>query len=114
MLKGVLCEVCDIEGVPQVALLSAVSLIRPWSLFVIGHLTNAMPKADAGMKDAGLQALSFNCPVNLDGDAEFLGWSREAVRSAHKATRTTMIYGCTPRRIAMAGLMGATHGSLAG
>jgi hypothetical protein len=113
VLTGVLCEVCDIEGVPQVALLSAVSLIRPWSLFVIGHLSDAMPRAESGMKEAGLQALSFTCPLNLDGDAEFLGWVREAIRSAHKVTRSTMVYGCSPRRIAMAGLMGATHASVA-
>jgi hypothetical protein len=112
VLRGVLCEVCDIEGVPQVALLSAVSLIRPWSLFVIGHLSDAMPRAESGMKEAGLQALSFTCPRNLDGDAEFLGWAREAIRSAHKVTRSTMIYGCSPKRIALAGLMGATHASV--
>lgn len=114
VLKGVLCEVCDIEGVPQVALLSAVSLIKPWSLFVIGHLCDAMPRPEAGMKDAGIQALSFNCPINLDGDAEFLGWAREAVRSANKVTRSAMIYGCTARRMAMAGMMGATHASVGG
>jgi hypothetical protein len=114
VLRGVLCEVCDIEGVPQVALLTAVSLIRPWSLMVIGHLSDAMPRADSGMKEAGLQAMSFTCPLNLDGDAEFLGWAREAIRSAQKVSRSTMVYGCTARRLAMAGLMGATHASVAG
>jgi hypothetical protein len=112
VLKGVLCEVCDIEGVPQVALLSAVSLIKPWSLFVIGHLSDAMPKSQPGMKEAGLQALSFTCPVNLDSDAEFLGWAREAIRSANRVTRSAMVYGCTARRLAMAGMMGATHASV--
>jgi hypothetical protein len=112
VVKGILCEVCDIEGVPQVALLSAISLIRPWSLFVIGHLSSDTPQGSVGMKEAGLQAVSFTCPANISGDAEFLGWLREATRSARKAAKTQMVYGCNPRRLALAGLMGATHASV--
>lgn len=112
MLKGVLCEVCDIDGLPQAALLSAVSLIKPWSLFIIGHLCDAMPKPDQLTRDAGIQALSFNGPANLDGDAEFLGWAREAERSANRVPRSAMIYDCSARRTTMAGMMGATRASV--
>ena len=110
--KGVICEVYGIETVPQVALLSAVSLIKPRTLFVVGHLTDDPPTAPPSLKEAGLQALSIDCPRDLGGDAEFIGWLRAALSSLHRATKTVMVYGCeTPRRAAMAALLGASHAS---
>lgn len=114
VLKGVICEVCDIENVPQAPLLSAVSFIKPASLFVIGHLTGLAPHVSPNLRETGLQALSFTVPSMLAGDAEFLGWTREVIKSARRVSKTVMIYGCpNPRRLAMAGLMEATHASLA-
>lgn len=113
VLTGVICEVCDIEDVPQGPLLAAVSLIKPWSVFVVGHLYDEVPRATSQMRDAGLQAISMTCPSHIDGDAEFLGWARDAIKAANKVSRSAMIYGCTPKRIAMAGLMGASHASVA-
>jgi hypothetical protein len=75
VVKGVLCEVLHIEGVPQVALLSAVSMIKPWSLLVVGHLSDVRA-ASGAMKEAGLQALSINRPNAIEGDAEFVSWLR--------------------------------------
>lgn len=112
VVAGVICEVCDIEDVPQGPLLSAVSLIKPWSVFVIGHLKDDIPRAMPIMRDAGIQAISVDCPPQIEGDTEFLGWAREALRSANRVSKTVMIYGCTPMRMAMAGLMGATHASV--
>ncbi len=112
VMAGVICEVCDIEDVPQGPLLSAVSLIKPWSVLVIGNLPEDPARATPVMRDAGIQAISVNCPANLDGDAEFLGWARDAIKAATRVSKTVMVYGCTPRRLGMAGLMGATHASV--
>lgn len=112
VMTGVICEVCDIEDVPQAPLLAAISLIRPWSVFVVGHLRDDIPRATRQMRDAGLQAISMTCPAYIDGDAQFLGWARDAIRAAHKVSRSVMIYGCSPTRIAMAGLLGASHASI--
>lgn len=113
VLKGVICEVCDIEDVPQGPLLSVISLIKPASLLVVGHLSGDTPRVTSSLKDTGLQAISVVCPHNLASDAEFLGWARETIKSVRRVTRSVMIYGCSsPRRVAMAGLMEATHASL--
>lgn len=112
VLAGVICEVCDIEDVPQGPLLAAVSLIRPSSVFVIGHLFDEAPRAAPYMRDAGIQAVSMTCPAHIDGDAEFLGWAKDAIRAANRVSRSAMVYGCSPKRIALAGLMGASHASV--
>ena len=112
VFAGVICEVCDIEDVPQAPLLAAVSLIRPWSVFAVGHLYGDNTKATPLMRDAGIQAISVTCPSLIEGDAEFLGWARDAVKAGNRVSKTVMIYGCSPRRMAMAGLMGATHVSV--
>ena len=56
--------------------------------------------------------MAFTCPAGLEGDAEFLGWLRDASVSARKVARSVMVYGCSPHRVAMAGLLGATHASV--
>jgi len=113
VLKGVICEICDIEDVPQGPLLSVISLIKPASLLVVGHLSGDTPRVTSSLKDTGLQAISVVCPPHLAGDAEFLGWARETVKSVRRVTRSVMVHGCSsPRRLAMAGLMEATHASL--
>jgi hypothetical protein len=66
------------------------------------------------MKEAGIQALSFTCPGGLTEDTDFLAWLKEALKSAHKGSRIAMVYGCSPRQIALAGLMGASHASVSG
>ncbi len=114
VLRGVICEICDIEDVPQGPLLSAISLIKPASLLVVGHLSGDTPRVTSSFRDNGLQAISVTCPCALSGDAEFLGWARETIKSVRRVTRSVMVYGCdTPRRLAMAGLMEATHASMA-
>jgi hypothetical protein len=110
--RGVICEVCDIEGVPQGALLSAVSLIRPFSLFVVGRLTLTLPQAISGLKGAGLQALSCECPPR-QGEAEFMGWAKATIDAAKQITKSFLMYRTdSPRSAGLAGLLGATHASV--
>jgi hypothetical protein len=110
---GVICEILDIEGVPAGALLAATSLVRPFSLLVVGRITSPSPSAISRLKGAGLQALSFECPKNL-GDAEFMGWAQSTVVPARKVARSVLIYGAgSPQRAGALVSFGASHVSLA-
>ena len=109
---GVICEICDIDGVPPGALLAATSLVRPFSLLVVGRLNQPLPNVVNRLRDAGLQALSFECPPN-QGEAEFLGWAAAAIRAAKAAVRSVLIYKvASPARAGALASMGATHMSL--
>jgi hypothetical protein len=111
--SGVICEVCDIAGVPQVALVESVALISSSCLFVIGHLGSGRPESMPAMKSAGLRAVSIDCPPAA-GDAEFVGWLRTMMQASRKVTKSVMVYRChSPRQMALAGMLGATHASLA-
>jgi len=110
---GVICEVRDIEAVPQTALVEATSLIKPYCMFLTGGLAAAPGPALANLKDTNLHALSFEAPAQVGGDAEFLGWAREAVTSAKRVVRSAMIYRVgTARQAGLAAMVGATHASL--
>jgi hypothetical protein len=110
---GVICEIYDIEGISQSALAAAIAVVRPWSLFVTGHLTEETPRATPAMKAAGIQVLSFTAPPAMESDAEFIGWLSPALRGARRVGRSVMVYGChSQRRMALAGVLGATHASL--
>jgi hypothetical protein len=110
---GVICEIWDIEGVPQGALLSAVSLVRPFTLLVVGRLQTVTPAAVARLDGAGLQAVSFDCPPGL-GDAEFVGWATTSIAAAKRNAKSVMVYrASSPTRIGALASLGATHGSLA-
>jgi hypothetical protein len=110
---GVICEILDIEGVPQNALTDVTSLVRPLSLLVVGRLANPTPGAFARLTGAGFQALSFECPPRGVSDAEFIGWANSIIPAARKAARSVLVYGAgsTKRAGALASL-GATHVSL--
>lgn len=111
--RGLICEIVDIEGVPPSVLLAAISMIRPFCLFVVGHLRDPCDAATRDLKGAGLQGLSFDCAPNLDGDAQFLGWARSAITVSKRVTRSVMIYRLSgPRQAALADALGATHASL--
>lgn len=110
---GVICEIYDIEGISQSALAKAIALVRPWSLFVTGYLAEEAPRATPAMKAAGIQVLSFTAPPSVESDAEFIGWLSPALRHARRVGRSVMVYGChSQRRMALAGMLGATHASL--
>ena len=106
---GVICEICDIDGVPPSALLAATSLVRPFTLLVAGHLMNTAPGAISRLEGAGLQAISFECPPGL-GDAEFIGWATAAIRSAKRLTKSVMIYrAASPKQAGTLASLGASH-----
>ncbi|HEX3364613.1 hypothetical protein [Phenylobacterium sp.] len=109
---GVVCDILDIEGVPPGALLAATSLVRPFSLLVVGRMTGSTAASMERMKGAGLQALSFECPLGL-GDAEFTGWATVTIAAAKKVAKSVLVYRvATPQRAATLASLGATHVSL--
>jgi hypothetical protein len=111
--RGLICEVCDIDGVPQAALSAAISFMKPYCLFVIGRTADVLDPAARNLRGAGLQGISFETRGGLDGDAEFFGWARNAVPAAKAIAKSVMIYGlANPRRAAMAASLGATHASI--
>lgn len=111
---GVVCEILDIEGVPTGALLSAASLVRPFSLLVVGRTTTSSTGALQRLRGAGLQALSCECPHSL-GDAEFLGWAATTIAAAKTVAKSVLVYGvASPQRAATLASLGATHCSISG
>ncbi|HXA40260.1 MAG TPA: hypothetical protein VNW53_14770 [Phenylobacterium sp.] len=111
---GVVCEILDIEGVPPGALLSAASLVRPFSLLVVGRMASGAVATMDRLKGAGLQALSFECPTGL-GDAEFMGWATATIAGAKRVAKSVLVYRVSsPQRAATLSSLGATHVSLIG
>ena len=111
---GVICEILDIEGVPTGALYAAVSLIKPFALRVVGRIIAPGPRGVAGLKGAGLQALSIECP-SFRSDVEISAWAAHAVRNAQRVARSSMIDGVTSaRRAGELAALGVTHVSLQG
>lgn len=109
---GVICEILGVEGVPAGALLSVVSMIKPFALLVVGRLSTGEPALLPRLKGAGLRALSIDCPPSLS-EAEFSAWAARTVRSAKRAAASVMVYGVSSERGAgELGLLGATHVSL--
>ena len=110
---GVICEVCDIEGVPQTALLSATSLIKPYCMFLIGCLSAPPEQGLDNLRGAGLQALSLEAPAAMTGDAEFLRWAKGAIAAAKRIAKSVVIYRLgSARHAGMAALLGASHASM--
>lgn len=111
---GVVCEILDIEGVPPGALLAATSLVRPFSLLVVGRLTGTSAATLERLRGAGLQGLSFECPAGL-GEAEFLGWATATLAAAKKIAKSVLVYRVSSaQRAAALASLGATHVSLLG
>jgi hypothetical protein len=112
--RGLICEVCDIEGVPPSTLLAATSLMRPFCLFIVGRLAATPPAPLLAFKDAGLQGLSIECPPGLESDEAFAAFARAVTAAAKPVGKSLLMYGVSgPRQAAMASLFGATHASFA-
>lgn len=110
---GVICEICDIEGVPPGMLLAAASLVRPFTLLSAGRLSNPTPASVRHLAGASLQALSFDCPRGLN-DTEFTAWAIGAIDAAKRIAKSVIVYGAnSPARAASLASLGATHVSLA-
>ena len=109
---GVICEICDVEGVPPGMLLAAASLVRPFTLLAAGRVLAPTPASVRNLTGAGLQAVSFDCPPGLV-DAEFVGWATVAIGAAKRIAKSVMVYGAgTPHRAGSLASLGATHVSL--
>lgn len=109
--RGVICEICDIEGVPQGAMLQVVSLIRPYCLFVVARLDLAPPAAAtlSQLKRSGLQALSVECPQGLS-HADYPRWMKATIEGARQVARSLLMYRiASPGHAALAAEFGATH-----
>jgi hypothetical protein len=112
--QGIICEMCDIEGVPHGAMFSAVSLIRPFALFIVGRLDTTPPLSAtlAQLKGVGLQALSLLSPPN-QSEADFTVWAKSTIDTAKRVTKSVLIYRVDSARTAgLAGLLGASHASV--
>jgi hypothetical protein len=112
--RGLICEVCDIEGVPPSTLLAVTSLMRPFCLFMIGRLSAPPLGGLAALADTGLQGVSIERPAGVDSDAAFDAFVKALVAAAKPVVRAVMIYGLAgPRQAAIASLHGASHASFA-
>jgi len=110
--KGVICEICDIDGVPQVGLLAAVSMIRPFVLLVVGRLNTASPTAIAALRGSGLQAIAFECPADQP-DAAVAEWAKLAIGAARRVVRSVLIYRAnSAASAALARQLGASHATI--
>lgn len=112
VLRGLICEVTDIEGVPESALLGVITLMKPFCLFMVGRRTPPFGDNET-LAAAGLQGVSIECPPLLDGDAEFVAWARQAIDAGKRVARSVMLFGVpSTRHMAIAAHLGATHASL--
>lgn len=110
---GLMCEVCDIEGVPPGALLAATSLVRPFCRFVVGRLNEMPTRAIGALRDAGLQGLSYDWPGAAAGEAEFMGEVRSLVAMTRSVAKALFLYELpSSRSAAIASLLGATHATM--
>jgi hypothetical protein len=112
VLKGLVCEVTEIEGVPEVGLSAALAAVRPYSLLLVGR--RAPPYGDSQiLASVGLQGVSVECPGELSDDAEFVAWARQSTEAGRKISKSIMAFGVpSTRHMAIAAHLGASHGSL--
>lgn len=111
--KGVVCEICDIEGVPGSALAAVAVLIKPFCLIVVGKLREAPGRTPEDLRGVRLQGVAFESAPHPLNHQEFMTWAERAVANAKRVTRSVIIHGLSaPEYLALAGLAGASHASL--
>lgn len=112
--KGLVGEICDIEGVPGSALSAVTVLIKPFCLIVVGKLRDPPARTPEHLSNVRLQGVAFEAGQHPTDQAEFLAWAERAVANARKVTRSVIIHGLLgPEYLGLAGLAGASHASLA-
>ena len=110
--RGVICEVCDVEGVPPSGLLEATALMRPYCLFIVAKLNDPPLAGLPDLKDVGLHGVSIECPAGVESDDAFAHFARMVTSAAKNVVRAVMLYGVSgPHQAAIASLYGATHAS---
>lgn len=111
--RGLVCEICDIEGVPGSALASVTVLIKPFCMIVVGKLHEAPGRTPEDLRDVRLQGVAFEAGPHPMEHREFMTWAERAVANARRVTRSVIIHGLQgPEYLALAGLAGASHASL--
>ncbi len=111
--KGVVCEICDIEGVPGSALAGVTVLIKPFCLIVVGKLRDAPTRTPEDLRDVRLQGVAFEAGHHPTEHSDFMHWAERTITSARRVTRSVVIHGLSkPEYLALAGLAGASHASL--
>lgn len=111
--KGIVCEICDIEGVPGSALSAVTVMIKPFCMIILGKLREAPVRTPDDLRDVRLQGIAFESGVHPLDHGEFLQWAEKSVALAHRVTRSVIIHGLPdPAYLALAGLAGASHASL--
>ena len=113
--QGLICEVTDIDGIPPSALLAAISLIKPFCLFVVGRLRAPPSSPLTALKDVGLHGLCLPCPPGLVDEDMFGAFVEMVIKATRPSgVRAVMLTGVAgPRLAAIAGICGATHASFA-
>lgn len=111
--RGLVCEISDIEGVPGSALAAVTVMIKPFCLIVVGKLREAPGRTPDDLRGVRLQGVAFEAGLHPLERAEFTAWAEQAVANARGVTRSVIIHGLAgPEYLGLAGLAGATHGSL--
>lgn len=111
--KGIVCEICDIEGVPGSALAAVTVLIKPFCMILLGKLREAPLRTLDDLRDVRLQGIAFESGNHPLDHGEFVRWAGKSVAIAHRVTRSVIIHGLPdPTYLALAGLAGASHASL--
>jgi hypothetical protein len=107
--KGLICELRDIDGVPVITLQAAASMIAPFSMFSIGHVTEFTRAGARMLNEAGLRGLSAECPPDLD-EAAFQRWIKLVMATAKQAVRSVLVYRLSAiHRARVAETLGASH-----
>lgn len=111
--RGLVCEITDIEGVPGSALAAVTVMIKPFCLIVVGKLREAPGRTPEDLRGVRLQGVAFEAGPHPLDRGEFTAWAEHAVANARRVTRSVIIHGLSgPEYLGLAGLAGATHGSL--
>lgn len=111
--KGIVCEICDIDGVPGSALAAVIGLVKPFCMILLGKLREAPVRAPDDLRNVGLQGIAFESGVHPLDHGEFFQWAEKSVALARRVTRSVIIHGLPdPAYLALAGLAGASHASL--
>ena len=110
---GLVCEICDIDGLGHEALAQDIALIRPFCMRLLAYVAEPRPAVFHPLRGLDLDGVSMDCPPNL-GDAEFVGWTREAAKAAHAVAGALFLYRVQSiQRGALASLAGASHVTIA-
>lgn len=109
---GVISEIFGIEGAPHATLYEAVSLIKPFALFVVARLAATATGGLRQLRGSGLRGLAFDCPPH-EGDAELMVWAAATVARTKQVASSVLIYGAPSQRHAERfAAAGATHVTL--